>query len=271
MDPLKALILGLIQGLTEFLPVSSSGHLVLAQHLLGLKDDLLLFDIVVHLGTLAAVIVFVQREISQIIRAAVAAPWLSWKGIARTWREEVYFRLLALIALATVPTGLIGLIFKRPLASLFASPAVVGFALIATGCFLAATRLLSPGGRGLDRLGPIRAIILGTAQGTAIIPGISRSGATISAGLFLGLEREAAARFSFLLFIPAIIGALALELSSSTGPGPHAPAILIGFGAAAVSGYLALMLLMRLLAAGRFHLFAPYCIGLGLLTLLTME
>ena len=270
MDPVKALVLGLIQGLTEFLPVSSSGHLVLAQHLLGLKQALLLFDIVVHLGTLAAVIVFVHREIGQIIRAGLRVPWLSWRGLARSWREEIYFRLLVLIALGAVSTGLIGLIFKDPLTSLFASPTVVGWALIATGCFLAATRFVPPGRLDLGRLTPGRALILGAVQGAAIIPGISRSGATISAGLFLGLEREAAARFSFLLFLPAIIGALALELSGSTGPGPGLSAVFIGFGAAAVSGYLALMLLMRLLAAGRFHLFAPYCFGVGLLTLLAI-
>jgi len=264
LDFLTALALGLVQGLTEFLPVSSSGHLVLAQSLFGFREPQLLFDIVLHLGTLAAVVIFVRKELAELIRTACSRVWLK---PLKAWRENPSFRLLILIVIGCLPTALIGAVFKDWLTSLFASTRAVGFALMATGFFLAATRLMGSDktGRSLPR--PWEALAVGAAQGLAIIPGLSRSGATIAAGLFFGLDRAQAARFSFLLFVPAVIGALGLELSRPAGPGLDLLPAATGFLSAAAAGYLALVWLVKLLIKGRFHLFAPYCWLIGGTTL----
>ncbi len=271
MLPHQALILGLVQGLSEFLPVSSSGHLVLIQRLWGLREPALLFDITLHLGTLVAVAIFVRREIKGLVLAAIKAPWLSLGALGQAWRQEVFFRLLVLIVVASIPTAVIGYAFKDVFTALFASPRAVGWALVATGLVLAATRLKRPGPKGPGELGWLGAAAIGAAQGLAIIPGLSRSGATIAAGLFVGLERQSAARFSFLLSLPAIVGALALELTEARTMNVGLAPALIGFLAAAGSGYLALVALMRIVLQGRFHFFAPYCGLVGLLTLLTMD
>lgn len=268
MDLFKALVLGLVQGLTEFLPVSSSGHLVLAQHLFGLKEPLLFFDIGLHVATVLAVIVFVRRELAGMIRVIGTTPWLDRAGLARAWREEPFLRLLILVVLGCLPTAFIGLVFRHPLTALFNSTRAVGWALLATGCLLLLSRFFLKGRIGYDGLGPGRALVLGAVQGLAIIPGLSRSGVTITSGLFLGLERETAARFSFLLYLPAVGGALILELAKPSGGLPEALPLLLGGAAAALSGYLALVVLVKILVRGRFHYFAPYCWLVGLLTLI---
>ena len=265
MGLLEAFVLGLLQGLTEFLPVSSSGHLVIAQGLWGEVQPQVLFNIILHLGTLTATVLFVRRELAGLIRVFFSRAWLR---PARAWQEEPFFRLLVLLILACIPTALLGLLFSSRVEELFASTRAAGAALLVTGLILFATRHRICREARQKEPRPWQALALGLAQGMAIVPGISRSGTTITAGLFLGLERNVAARFSFLMFIPAVLGALLLELGHSSGsalsPGPA----LVGFLAAGLSGYLALVLLIRLLARGKFYLFAPYCWAVGLAALI---
>jgi undecaprenyl-diphosphatase len=255
LDAASAAVLGVVQGLTEFLPVSSSGHLVLGQQLLGLTEPELLFDVAVHVGTLAAVVVVFRADL-----------WTMVKGLwARGPQGARGRRLLWLVALGTLPAAAAGVLLKSLFESLFASPAAVGAALLFTGCLLMATRLAPSGDRGLARTGPGRALGVGLAQALAITPGVSRSGATIAAGLFLGLERETAARLSFVLSVPAILGALVLQLAHlDPAQAPPLAPLLVGAATAAASGLAALKLLLRLVRSGRLHWFAWYCWALGL-------
>ncbi|MCF8094702.1 MAG: undecaprenyl-diphosphate phosphatase, partial [Desulfobacteraceae bacterium] len=236
----QAVALGVIQGLTEFLPVSSSGHLVLFQNLFGMNRPELMFDVAVHAGTLAAVCVYFYRDIAAMISEVAA-----W-GYCRLRRAEPEplvpeVRLAAMIAAGSVPTAIIGLAFHGIADILFSSVLLVGFALAATGFWMWFTRGRDTAGRGVLRLGTARALLIGIAQGIAVIPGISRSGATIAASLYLGLNRETAARYSFLLSIPAIAGAVLLNLMDApTSGSADLPAILAGGAAAAGVGYAAL-------------------------------
>ena len=269
MNFLKAIILGLVQGLTEFLPVSSSGHLVLGQHLFGFREPEILFDVILHMGTLVAVILVFYREIWSLLLEFFRLPkTLTQDGGAKTaWRERPFFRLMLLIIVGLIPTGLMGVLLKDVFESLFASTLAVGIALLITGCVLFLTSRAPASGRDISGFKTRDALAVGIAQGLAITPGISRSGMTISTGLFLGLDRELAAKYSFLLSVPAILGALILEikdgLSGSFGPAELAA----GFIAALVSGYLALVLLLRLVRKGRLHYFAYYCWCIGLAAL----
>lgn len=272
MDAMQAVMLGIIQGLTEFLPISSSGHLVLFQRLFGITEPALFFNISVHVGTLLAVILFFRKEIQNIIGALIG-------GTGRVVRKEAGLgeimaeddvRMGVLIVVGSVPTAILGLLFHEAADLLFSSVAIVGWMLIVTGTFLWITRWVSKEGEGMEGLATRNAFIIGTVQGLAILPGISRSGATISAGLFLGLNRETAARYSFLLSIPAILGAemLALKDVTSETAGVNLTT-LAGAVTAAITGYCALVFLLFVIRKGRLHMFAPYCwlVGAGALIL----
>jgi undecaprenyl-diphosphatase len=250
----QALALGIVQGLTEFLPISSSGHLVLGQKLLGLSEPELLFDVVVHVGTLLAVTVYFHKDIFMIIRSL-------W---ARDQKARQGRRFIILLAIGSVPAALAGFLLKDLFESLFASILAVGCALLFTGFFLLLTRLAPNGQIRLPGCGPGRAFAVGIAQALAITPGVSRSGSTIACGLLLGLERSFAARLSFLLSIPAILGALLLQvLNLSAGQAVDYGPLITGGLSAAISGYLALIFLIKLVHQGRLHLFAPYCFLVG--------
>jgi len=269
MEITKAVILGLIQGLTEFLPVSSSGHLVLGQHLMGLREPELLFDVLMHIATLTAIVIVLRREILSLVSELFHLPkhLKNRDALTAAWRDRPSFRLLALIVMGSVPTGLIGIGLKDVFEALFGSPLAVGAALLATGAVLFLTRLAPARGRTVEKFKIFDALLVGLAQGLAITPGLSRSGLTISTGLFLGLDRETAARYSFLLFIPAALGALGLELIAAK-PGSFSPVqIAAGFAAALISGLAALVFLLRIVRRGRLHYFAYYCWALGLITL----
>ena len=254
ISQIQAIALGVVQGLTEFLPVSSSGHLVLGQHLLGLNKPELLFDVVAHVGTLLAVAVYFRRDLLMMLRGLWAAD-----SEGRQGRQ-----LIKLVILGSIPAGLAGFLFKDNFEALFGSLLAVGCALCLTGCILLLTRLSDRLNDRPVRNGPVRAFLIGVAQAIAICPGISRSGSTIACGLLLGLERSDAARFSFVLSIPAILGALLLQLIhlDSLRSQPSWPLIL-GGASAAISGYLALSLLVRIVNQGRLHIFAPYCFLAG--------
>ena len=216
MNWIEAVVLGVVQGLTEFLPVSSSGHLVLFQHLFGLVEPELLFDISVHLGTLLAVLVVFYRDILQILEALVQLPGLvrSAGGWGALFTAHPEIRLVAMIVAGCIPTALLGILFAKVAEQLFGTLWLVGAALLVTGTFLWFTQRQNAVGRPIGQMRIKDALIIGLIQGLAIIPGISRSGATISAALYLGVDRELAGRFSFLLAIPAILGALVLGLDS---------------------------------------------------------
>jgi undecaprenyl-diphosphatase len=269
IDWIEALILGLVQGATEYLPVSSSGHLVIAQHLFGLREPALLFDIVLHLATLLAVVWYYRRDVWEIARQTVAGsgallgrrPWRDVFG------EFPSFRLGLLIALGTLPTAVIGLVFEERFERLFGSLSAVGFMLCVTGLILLSTLLAPKSGRPESALRWSDALLIGLVQGLAITPGISRSGFTIAVALLLGIERATAARFSFLLSVPSIVGALVLKLGDSAG-GVGAFETGLGFAAALVSGYFCLALLVRLVKRGRLAYFAPYCFAAGIVALL---
>jgi undecaprenyl-diphosphatase len=265
MEPFQAVVLGVVQGLTEFLPVSSSGHLVLGQQFFGLTEPELLFDISLHIGTLLAVVVVFFKEIVAILSSLLQLPALSteaggWRPVLQK-NEKV--RTAFLIVVGSVPTAIIGLGFHHVADRIFASVPLVGTMLMVTGALLWATRRHSGGGRGVGAMTVKDALFIGLMQGLAILPGISRSGATISAALYLGVERSVAGRFSFLLSLPAILGALLLEIRDGVASSASAPVLLFGGAVAAATGWLALVALLRIVKSGHLHRFAPYCWALG--------
>jgi len=255
MNWFEALFLAVLQGLTEFLPVSSSGHLVLAQTFFGIDPaSAFVYDIVLHLGTALAALVFFRRDVAAVLRG-LFPPYQKAPAALLEAR-----RLLLLLAAATVPTAVIGLSFKDFFEGLFASPTAVVAALAVTGTILIASSLLPATALAIERAPWWRAALVGVAQGIAIVPGISRSGSTIVAGLAVGLRREDAVRFSFLLFLPAILGATLLELRHPpAGPGVPIALATAGFAAAAATGYLAILLVLRWTRAGKLWQFGLYC------------
>ncbi|WP_300669398.1 undecaprenyl-diphosphate phosphatase [Desulfoluna sp.] len=263
---LHSLFLGFIQGLTEFLPVSSSGHLVLFQRFFGLHEPELFFDICLHVGTLGAVCLFFRRDIAGLVKATLA--WIACRGqvasMSPAQREDLI--LVGLILAGSVPTAILGLVIKEFSQMIFASLALVGVMLCLTAGLLAATALI-PQGRD-QKLTLPKALLIGLIQGVAVLPGLSRSGSTIVLALFLGVSRERAARFSFLLSIPAIVGASLLSLLDiSAVSGPGWGVIAAGTAVSAVTGYLALRLLVYIVGQGKLHFFAPYCLIVGLIAL----
>lgn len=253
----ETLLLGAVQGLTEFLPVSSSGHLVIFQNILGFEQPELLLNTVLHLGTLVAVGFYFRQELRQMA--------------TELWpprREKFYPSMAAWIVIGSLPTALIGIFLKTPLEAFFGSVSAVGIMLLITGLLLTATRFLPKGYGRRKQLGVLIVLAIGTVQGLAIIPGISRSGATIVCGLLLGLERELAAKFAFLLAIPAILGALALQSNTAALARVGLPSLLVGFAVSAAVGLAALGILMRMVRKGELAYFAPYCWAVGLFSIL---
>lgn len=269
-DTIKAIFLGIVQGATEFLPVSSSGHLVLFQDLLGFKEPELLLDISLHVGTLLAVCLYFRSELKMMIRESwrfvVELPGGRKKGAQP--EERPHAALALWVVVGTLPTALIGISFRSALEGLFASVTAVGFMLLLTGAILAVSRLLPTERKRRLSVGALTALAVGFSQGIAIIPGISRSGTTIVCAMACGMERNAAARFSFLLSVPAVAGALVLQLSSEPWREIPLLPLLAGFVSATLVGLLALKLLMGMVGRGNLYYFAPYCWAVGLIALL---
>jgi undecaprenyl-diphosphatase len=265
---LQALILGVVQGLTEFLPVSSSGHLALAQSLIpGFEQPGVFLDVMLHVGTLAAVAVYFRRELGQLARAL---PGL-WPGAAGKDKESR--RLLLGIVAASIPTAVIGILLEDRVEAFMSSVPIVGAALMVTGLWLLAGEALGrkaearPGSPGLGR-----SLLIGLAQGIAVTPGISRSGSTIATARALGATGPEAARFSFLLSLPAVGGAALLTALKNreailASTGEQIAAYAVGPLVAGLVGFVAIGLVMRLLRSGRFVWFAAYCLVLGALSL----
>jgi undecaprenyl-diphosphatase len=267
MSILQALLLGLVQGATEFIPVSSSGHLVLVPWLLGWPSPSLAFDTMVHWGTLVAVVAYFWRTWRLLLSA-----WL--RGLVRRdWRDPLA-RLAWLLVIGTLPAAAIGYFLADWFESLFSEPAWVSLFLLGTAGILILSEWLGTqsyaagGARQIDSLRWPHALLIGFAQAAAIAPGISRSGMTMAMGLSGGLERPDAARFSFLLSTPIIVGAglfQLIELSSQPGALAQVPVLVTGFLAAAVIGYLCIGALLRYLQRGRLYPFAVYCACLGII------
>lgn len=262
MDSLQAVILGLVQGLTEFLPVSSSGHLVLVPWALGWTEPGLLFDTILHWGTLLAVVAYFWGDLVGMVRA-----WID--SVRRRKVDSLEAWMAWLIIVGTIPAAVIGFLLEDYFASLFSAPVAVSAFLIVTGAVLAACEVAYPrlGKRSVVRLPD--AIVIGFAQAAAICPGLSRSGLTIAAGMSRSLTREAAARFSFLLSVPIILGAgLTQVVNAIREPGTTALLPLaLGFAAAAISGYLAIHFLLGLVRRRSLWPFAVYCWAVGLVAL----
>ncbi len=259
----QALVLGALQGATEYLPVSSSGHLVIAEHLFGFREPTLFFNIVLHLGTLAAVIFYYRGDLVELIRESVLGIGDLVRGESPriVLNQRPSFQLALLIVLGTIPTAVIGLLFNQTFERMFDSARWTGVMLTVTGTVLFFTRAAPQNPN--RKLGVVTALLIGTVQGLAIAPGISRSGTTIATALFCGIEREEAARFSFLLSIPSIIGALIVE-SGGASNGVGTSAMMAGFVSAVVTGYFCLALLVQLVKMNRLSVFSYYCWAVGI-------
>ncbi|MDA0747050.1 MAG: undecaprenyl-diphosphate phosphatase [bacterium] len=254
MTLFQAVVLGLVQGISEFLPISSSGHLVLGEALLGVPAGDLTFEVFVHFGTLLAVLTALRGRV-----------WVLVQGCFR--REAAAWRMVLLLGLGTVPAGMIGILFEDALEVMFSSPAAASGWLLVTGVVLWSTRFRQ-GSR--EEVGLKDTILIGLAQAFAILPGISRSGMTISMGLWRGLDGREAATFSFLLSIPVILGATVLKVGELVVHPPAQEALVaLGAGtvAAYISGILAIRWLLALLQGGRLDRFAYYCWAVGVLGL----
>jgi len=267
---LIALSLGLIQGIAEFLPISSSGHLVLAQALFGLDGPEIFFDLILHLATLGAVVFFYRQNILALIVELKFLPGavINPPRLKVLYHSRKEFHLGLLIIVASLPTAIIGILFKDLFTSLFSSIQAVGWALLLTALILTASSLKKrrPKTSELD-LTIAMALAIGFIQGLAITPGLSRSGLTISLALLLGVSWELSARFSFLLSIPAIVGGLLLSLKEAGLSSFSPSAMILGFLAAGISGYLSLKLLNLLLKKNLFPIFAIWCFFIGVFIL----
>ncbi|MFH1312027.1 MAG: undecaprenyl-diphosphate phosphatase [Candidatus Eisenbacteria bacterium] len=261
-EMLKAAALGIVQALTEFLPVSSSGHMVIAKTLLGINEEHISIEVVTHFATALAVLIYLRHRVVEILRAVGTR--LTVRREDMTEHQQKDFRLLLLVIVGTIPAAIVGLAARDHIGRFFEDVTTTSTMLIVTGVFvLVSGRLGRPGAS----LGLVRALIVGIGQAFAIIPGISRSGFTVGTGLLAGLERKEAFEFSLLLSLPAIIGASTIEVVSGRVGGE--PAILLAAALPAFGGgYLAISLLFRAIVRNRFHMFAYYLIPLGIALLI---
>jgi len=273
MEILKTVLLGILQGVTEFLPVSSSAHLVAAQHVLDIHFEGVFLEVALHFGTLMAIVLVFWRDLLALARDGLLGTWtwLRTRDAAAVAEHAPRFATALAIVLGTVPIGLAGVFLEDTLEQAFESLMASGVFLCITGLLLLASR--RAGDAHTDTVSVPRGLAIGLAQATALLPGISRSGSTIVAGYFLGVEPKTAARFSFLLAVPALVGATVLEsyraLSTSSATMPSAGLLGLGALVSAAVGTVCLLMLLRVIQRGRLHWFAAYCLpaGLAMMTL----
>lgn len=245
----EALVLGVIQGATEFLPVSSSGHLVLGQELMGLAIPGVVFEVAVHVATLVSILVVYRARVTRLVTGSLRG-------------DRASLRYVGLLVLATIPAAVIGLLFRDAVEAIFDDPVVTGVAFLVTGGLLWSSRAAlrrDPGGEPTLR----SAMVMGVSQAFALVPGISRSGTTVVAGLWSGVAGREAAAFSFLMAVPAIAGAAVLQVPELNAAGIPVGPLLAGSAAAAVTGVLAIRTFVALLKNQAFHRFAYYLWPLG--------
>ncbi len=274
LNLVEAALLGLVQGLTEFLPVSSSGHLVLFENLFGLKaesTEMLIFDLTVHLGTVIAIFIVFRKTIVKFLQNLSGLGKFVHNPLI-VYQKDAIFHILILALAATAMTGPIGIIFKKFFTSARGSLGLVAVMWLITGVLLLAADMRKKAKIGLRQFGLVMALIIGLAQAVAILPGISRSGATICTAILLGLRRRWAVEFSFLLAVFAILGANAVELAGELGNIDFAAvpiaSIITGLLAAVISGAAAIKILTIIARRGKLRIFAFYCFLLGLFVLI---
>jgi undecaprenyl-diphosphatase len=258
----ESLILGVVQGLTEFLPVSSSGHLVIVKGLFGIKSQDIVFEIMVHFGTLLAVLAYFRKKITRIIISLAKAPFDN-----NADSSDPDLRMAFYLLVGTIPAVVIGLAFKSQIEKAFDSPVWASSMLIVTAMILFSTRWTADKSKELNSG---RSIVVGLAQALAIMPGISRSGSTISMGMWLGMNKSDAAEFSFLLSVPAIAGAMVLDIFDIIKNFSNTaliPVYLLGTAAAALVGYISIAFLLSVIKKGKFFYFGLYCLLVGLLSI----
>lgn len=272
MTVFKAFILGLIQGISEFLPISSSGHLSIAGRLMGMdpeSSNLLSFNILLHVATLVAVFIVYYKDIVEMIKAFFSMLGDLFTGKWLRLKEFLYRRLVLMLVAATIPAVFAALL----LGDIIENPALwqIGIFLIITAILLFLSEKLGGGDVNLEKMSTKRAFLVGCFQGLGTLPGISRSGSTIVGGLFCKLEKATAVRFSFLLSIPAILGALVLDIKDIFSAGqqalPFFP-ILVGMITAAVSGYFSIRFLLKLVQKSKLSYFSYYCIAAGIFAII---
>jgi len=252
MNLMEAIISGVIQGITEFFPISSSGHLVLLHNAFGMKEPQIAFDIFLHLGTLVSILIFF------------------WKDIHNLFGKDR--PMLILLAIASIPTFAIGITFEESIEKLFSMPKTTGLMLMITGIWLGLASFYNNISKENKKLGLLNSFIIGVAQGVAIIPGISRSGATIATGMLTGLDKETSFRFAFLLAIPAILGASVVKASkiSMSMVSEDAVYFIIGGLTAMAVGNFAIRALLRLVERNQLYLFGVYCLVVGGMIVVSM-
>ena len=267
MDIFQGIIIGIVQGLTEFLPVSSSAHLVFIQKLLGVESSLA-FDTFLHLGTLIAVLWFFRWDIYKMLKSW----WLSIGDILQGrfrqgFLEDPYKRLAWYVILATIPVGIVGVLFEDSVDALFSGALYVpAFFLFVTGTILYLSQRMTSGEINYDTITKKEALFMGLGQACAILPGLSRSGTTIAAGLTIGLNKEFAAKFSFILSIPAILGAFVLQVKDiGSAMDANFLPVFLGFIASIVAGYLAIKWMLDLIQNRNLDIFAYYCWLIGII------
>lgn len=263
MTPLQAIALGIIQGLSEFLPISSSAHLTLAPWLFGWEDPGLAFDVALHFGTLIAVLWYFRMEWLALVRAAF--------GIITTGRIETpEKRRVIYLIVATIPGAIGGYLLQSRAESAFRSPQIIAIALIVMGIILWLVDRLSDQARVLGEMRWLDALLIGLAQVIALIPGVSRSGSTITTGRGLRFDRESAAEFSFLMSMPIIAAAVIMEGPKALAQGGLTNEIMSGVLASAISGWLAISILMRYVSKHSYGIFAFYRVALGIAVLVVI-
>jgi undecaprenyl-diphosphatase len=274
MDLIQAIILGIVQGLAEFLPVASAGQVILVTHILGVtfpsQSDALAFNTLLHLGTLTAIVGFFYRDLIKIIRAFISSIIdIFQKKFKEGLKDDVYKRLAWLMLMSTIPAAIVGGLFNKQFEILFGSVVAVGVFLIINGFILYSTNYARKGEDTVKQLSFRNAFLIGVFESLALFPGISRSGTSISSGLFLGLERECAARFAFLIALPVIAAAVIFEIKNIGALSQNSPITMVAaYLAVVIFGYLSIGLLIRLIKSTSLKIFAYYCWIVGALTLI---
>jgi undecaprenyl-diphosphatase len=275
MTLLKAVILGAVQGLTEFLPVSSSGHLVFFQAIFKMKEPMLSFDIALHAGTLVAVLAYFHKELLSIVAdfwkfvTRCFCPCLCVKGdsplnASRGTSPLLWFYIL----LTLIPTGIVAVLFKHYFESSRSDLFSIGWHWTVIGTLLILSVKLKEGTVELRSVGWWRSLLIGLAQSVALMPAFSRSGCTILTGMALGIKREDAAKFSFLMSVPAILAAVLMDLKHGSAYfTSHETEVLTGFFVSALTGFLVIKWLMGIIRRGRFSVFGYYCIAIGIVSI----
>ena len=256
MDWIQAFILGIVQGLTEFLPISSSGHLVLAQHFLGIETPGVLLEVILHMGTLVAILIYFYDDIGQLFQSAVKDQENSRKYIMH-------------LVIATIPAVCIGLFFQDIIETTF-TPSIVKWMLLVTGLVVGSTYFFQ--NRPRRELVAITALCIGFAQAFAVLPGISRSGVTISLALMIGVQHEKAAKFAFFMAIPVLLGAGLLQLFTIDCQATiYFMPLFVGFLSSALTGYLVINWFLAVISIGKFYLFSLYCLMVSMLSFIMIK